>query len=109
MAVLKGERKVMRRQDIRSIGDRVRAGSPSTREDLDEQQRNVFEALRKWRLELAQVTEIPPFIIFNDRTLVELAKQQPLNDAELMAVSGIGEAKAERYGADVLRVIAESK
>ncbi|MBJ7641445.1 DNA helicase RecQ [Weissella confusa] len=109
MAVLKGERKVMRRQDIRSIGDRVRAGSPSTREDLDEQQRNVFKALRKWRLELAQVTEIPPFIIFNDRTLVELAKQQPLNDAELMAVSGIGEAKAERYGADVLRVIAESK
>lgn len=108
VSVLKGERQVKRRQDVRSIDDRVKAGSPSTRDDLDEAQRTVFEALRTWRLELARVTEIPPFIIFNDRTLVELAKQQPRNNAELMAVPGIGDAKAERYGKEVLAVIAKA-
>lgn len=108
VSVLKGERQVKRRQDVRSIDDRVKAGSPSTRDDLDEAQRAVFEALRTWRLELARVTEIPPFIIFNDRTLVELAKQQPRNNAELMAVPGIGDAKAERYGKEVLAVIAKA-
>lgn len=108
VSVLKGERQVKRRQDVRSIDDRVKAGSPSTRDDLDEAQRTVFEALRTWRLELARVTEIPPFIIFNDRTLVELAKQQPRNNAELMAVAGIGDAKAERYGKEVLAVIAKA-
>ncbi|MCT8401894.1 DNA helicase RecQ [Weissella cibaria] len=108
VSVLKGEHQVKRRQDVRSIDDRVKAGSPSTRDDLDEAQRTVFEALRTWRLELARVTEIPPFIIFNDRTLVELAKQQPRNNAELMAVPGIGDAKAERYGKEVLAVIAKA-
>ncbi|MCT8398728.1 DNA helicase RecQ [Weissella cibaria] len=108
VSVLKGEHQVKRRQDVRSIDDRVKAGSPSTRGDLDEAQRTVFEALRTWRLELARVTEIPPFIIFNDRTLVELAKQQPRNNAELMAVPGIGDAKAERYGKEVLAVIAKA-
>ena len=54
------------------------------------------------------MTEIPPFIIFNDRTLVELAKQQQRNNAELMAVPGIGDANAERYGKEVLAVNAKA-
>ena len=108
-AVLKGEQQVLRRQDRQTIDDRVRSGATTTRDDLDATAREIFEALRQWRLQLAKVTDLPPFIIFNDRTLVELAKQQPQDEVALLAVPGIGAGKAEKYGAEVLQVIQTAK
>jgi len=108
VAVLKGQEKVLRRQESQTIDDRVRSGATTTRDDLDDTARQIFEALRGWRLQLAKVTDLPPFIIFNDRTLVELAKQQPRDEVALLAVPGIGAGKAEKYGAEVLQVIQAS-
>jgi ATP-dependent DNA helicase RecQ len=52
---------------------------------------------------------VPSFIIFNDRTLVALARQKPTTMAELLTVSGIGQAKADKYGQEVLQVITKVK
>lgn len=63
-------------------------------------------ALRAWRLERARAEEVPAFVVFNDRTLAELVARSPRTLAELAAVPGIGPAKLERYGAELLRELA---
>jgi DNA helicase-2/ATP-dependent DNA helicase PcrA len=62
--------------------------------------------LRAWRLERAQRDEVPPYVVFNDRTLAELAATRPTSPAELLAVHGLGATKVRRYGEDLLRILA---
>jgi len=63
---------------------------------------DLFARLRAWRLETANAASVPAFVVFTDATLVALAEARPTTDAELLAVPGVGRAKLERYGADVL-------
>jgi len=65
----------------------------------------IFEALRAWRLERAKADGVPAYVVFHDRTLEEIARRRPGSEDELGAVSGIGAAKLERYGSDVLAVL----
>lgn len=69
----------------------------------------LFEALRKRRLELAQQQNIPPYVIFHDKTLVEMVLVKPSSLQELQRVSGVGETKLSRYGRDFLDVIKTSR
>ena len=62
-------------------------------------------ALKSWRLQQAREQGVPPYVVFHDRTLLELAARRPSSRAELGEVSGIGAAKLERYGDAVLRVL----
>ena len=64
-------------------------------------------ALKEWRLARARSEEVPAYVVFNDRTLAELATRTPRTLAELSAVPGIGPAKLERYGAELLARLAE--
>jgi len=64
------------------------------------------EALRKWRLELARTIAMPAYVILHDSTLDEIARRAPASLAELGEISGIGEKKAERFGAGILKVVA---
>jgi ATP-dependent DNA helicase RecQ len=66
----------------------------------------LFERLRAWRLERARVDEVPAYVVLHDATLRELASAKPSSEHDLAAVKGFGPAKLERYGADVLAVIA---
>jgi ATP-dependent DNA helicase RecQ len=68
----------------------------------------VFEALRAHRLSLARAASVPPYVIASDRTLRDLAATQPRTMEALLAVHGIGPAKAERYGDGFLAVIARA-
>jgi DNA helicase-2/ATP-dependent DNA helicase PcrA len=87
----------------------VRAAAPP----LPKRERHVLEqtptvqALREWRLARARADEVPAYVVFNDRTLAELAARTPQTLAELAAVPGIGPAKLERYGPELLARIAE--
>jgi ATP-dependent DNA helicase RecQ len=65
----------------------------------------LFEALRARRRELAAEAGVPPYVIFHDSTLREMAGQKPVTLAALGRVSGVGEAKLERYGAAFVEVI----
>jgi len=65
----------------------------------------LFEALRNWRRELADENGVPPFVIFHDKTLRELAVTKPTTDDDLLAVSGIGQAKHKRFGQAVIHLI----
>ena len=66
----------------------------------------LFEALRAWRGREAGAQHVPPYVIFHDRTLAEIATVRPGSAEALATVSGMGKTKFERYGADVLSVIA---
>jgi ATP-dependent DNA helicase RecQ len=66
----------------------------------------LFEKLRQLRSELAQAQKVPPFVIFSDRTLHEMCARLPQNTSELLEVKGVGEHKAEQYGAAFLEILA---
>jgi DNA helicase-2/ATP-dependent DNA helicase PcrA len=61
----------------------------------------VFELLRAWRLARARADEIPPYVVFHDSTLAEIAARRPRSLGELSQIAGVGPAKLERYGDDV--------
>jgi DNA helicase-2/ATP-dependent DNA helicase PcrA len=63
-------------------------------------------ALKEWRLARARAEEVPAYVVFNDRTLAELVARTPTTLAELADVPGIGPAKLERYGEDLLAALA---
>jgi len=84
---------------LREISNRV-AGNPVA--DLGP----AFSALREWRASRARQDEIPAYVIFHNATLVEIAERQPRTLGELALISGVGPAKLERYGEEVLRVLA---
>ncbi len=65
-----------------------------------------FEALKAWRLERARRDEVPAYLVFHNATLEEIAGRRPRSLAELAAVPGVGPAKLERYGEDVLAALA---
>ena len=65
----------------------------------------VFEALRALRKSLADTQGVPPYIIFGDATLVEMARELPTTPAALLEISGVGQKKLERYGDEFLAVI----
>ncbi len=65
----------------------------------------VFKNLKKLRKQLADLHDIPPYMIFNDATLLKMAVQRPQNEAEMLRVPGVGEVKMKNYGAKFLEII----
>lgn len=63
------------------------------------------ERLRAWRRDRAKQDEVPPYVIFNDRTLAALAERRPRSRGELLAIEGIGPTKLDRYGEELLRIL----
>ena len=69
--------------------------------------RALFAKLRELRKNIADSEDIAPFIVFNDATLSELARIQPINSSQMLDISGIGDVKLTRYGAAFMALIKE--
>ncbi len=104
---LREKPKLMLRVPPPSRAGREKAFRGKTSIAVPEADRALFQALREKRMEIARAQNVPPYVIFHDRTLIELAAARPASRAELAAVPGVGEAKLERYGPAFLSVIAE--
>jgi DNA helicase-2/ATP-dependent DNA helicase PcrA len=98
-------------QCLPTVRDTVRAaarprvsGRAST---LGPDDQALFEELRRWRSQQAKAASVPAFVIFDDKTLTEVAARRPTDRAGLLAVPGIGPVKLERYGDDLLTVVAQ--
>jgi ATP-dependent DNA helicase RecQ len=110
-AVLRGERPVLLRTDPprksrRERTERMRAGHEPALE-LDTHAQGLFEALRELRTRLAREQNVPPYVIFHDRTLREIALRRPDSLQALGGIGGIGDSKLSRYGEQVLETIME--
>ena len=67
----------------------------------------LFEVLRKLRMEIARENGVPPYIVFNDKTLIDMCVKLPATEEEFLEVSGVGENKRKKYGRQFLDAIAE--
>lgn len=106
--VLKGETRVFFRHDptpVRKAKKKKRSSEvkefEANGEDLE-----LWEELRSLRLKLAREKDLAPFMVFHDKTLKEMVAKKPADKEELLAISGVGEHKAELYGMEFLRAIA---
>lgn len=70
---------------------------------LDTRQTQIFEILKDWRRQKAKELDVPAFVVFSDKTLRHMAKLHPANLEELGKVYGLGEAKLERFGSELLQ------
>jgi DNA helicase-2/ATP-dependent DNA helicase PcrA len=82
------------------LGIEIRAPRPAEPDDP------LYAALKRWRLERATADDLPAYVVFHNTTLAEIAGRRPRDLSELGAVPGVGPAKLDRYGGDVLRVVA---
>jgi superfamily II DNA helicase RecQ len=69
----------------------------------------LYSVLKAWRLEQARADKVPAFVVFNDRTLEELSSVRPSTVVELLAISGIGPAKVDRYGDQIIAIIEQTE
>jgi ATP-dependent DNA helicase RecQ len=102
-AVLRGEQAILLRRDAvvkKSASRTKRAASAATKDE------SLFQALRTLRLDLAREQGVPPYVIFHDSTLLDMARERPDSLDHLSQLSGVGQAKLTKYGEAFLEVIA---
>ena len=104
--LLRGEEQLLLRQYKRPARKTRSAAITVIHEDLTSEEQGLFQELRDLRSRLANEQGVPPYIIFHDRTLAELARRKPESQASMRSINGIGESKLERYGEAFLDEIA---
>ncbi|EIN5101300.1 RecQ family ATP-dependent DNA helicase [Escherichia coli] len=67
--------------------------------------RKLFAKLRKLRKSIADESNVPPYVVFNDATLIEMAEQMPITASEMLSVNGVGMRKLERFGKPFMALI----
>ena len=105
--VLRGDRQL----ELRRLRPRSRRGAAKRRQpamDVPAGAEGLFDALRALRRRLADEQQVPPYVVFHDATLRTIAASRPGDIAALLEIPGIGAAKAERYGEDVLQTVSAS-
>jgi ATP-dependent DNA helicase RecQ len=110
--ILRGEAQVMLRDDILAAPGRTRSSRESKPREaatagLDAEGATLFDALRQWRSGEAKAQSVPPYVIFHDTVLREIAGLRPRNEDELGQIKGVGASKLARYGDGVLKVVRE--
>ena len=99
-------REPARRQERARVGRRYEGVISDDVPDSDEV---LFQKLREWRSSTAKEENVPGYCVLADRILRALAAEKPSTELELLSISGIGPAKASKYGLDVLRIIDERR
>lgn len=104
--VLKGEKDIRFRKDPEPVKKKKKPDLPLRRTEFEQSaDRDLFEALRVCRLELAQKQGVPPYVVFHDSTLREMVAVKPSNLEDFLNLPGVGARKLERYGEIFLEVI----
>jgi ATP-dependent DNA helicase RecQ len=106
--VLRGQREVRLRTDVPRgrVRRRKADAKGAVAAELDAAGQALWTILRAWRLDEARRQELPPYVIFHDATLIEVARRRPASLDGLADIPGIGGSKLDRYGAALLAVIA---
>lgn len=103
--IIRMEKERIERQKNR--GDAGRKASNRKSDILNSKGLDFFEVLRNLRTEIAREESLPPYLIFSDRTLIDMCVKLPMNREEMFSVNGVGEHKYEKYGERFLACIRE--
>lgn len=97
---------VTSRRVMKGLKTKLIKSSPAPRSqailDLDLSEQKIFEKMKLWRKQLAKEKDLPAFTILSDKTLIEVVKQQPQNYEDLVKIYGLGPAKCQQYGQQIL-------
>ena len=108
--VLKGEQSVTMRRYVKPTRTRQSSGRTSERADptlgMGPRERARWERLRAWRTETAKSDGVPAYVIFHDATLAEIARNGPDSIEDLRGIPGMGARKLDRFGEELLEVVA---
>ena len=102
--ILKGETNIFLREELAATKPVRERRRPA---EVSEQDKDLWEALKAKRKELADALGVPPFHIFHDATLMEMMQSMPNSSAELLSINGVGAVKLEKFGDEFLSVISE--
>ncbi len=105
-AILRGEEKIQLRRDIKASATAVARKQGVV---VDAEDQSLWNALRACRKRLAEEHGVPPYVIFHDATLREMLEFRPTTESELLSITGVGQSKLERFGAEFLEVIREAE
>ncbi|MEP3046924.1 MAG: DNA helicase RecQ [Roseibium sp.] len=105
--ILRGEETIALRKDRNAAGlKKTRTSrSASLADDLDQDDRLLFERLRRLRTQIARDQGVPPYVVFPDATLAGMASARPVTSDGLLDVSGVGQSKLEKYGEAFLDLV----
>ncbi len=103
--VLKGKEKVSAEEEI--FQKRDKKVSLAKKEKNFEHRDEHFEVLRELRKQIADEAGVPPYIVFSDKTLKEIASTLPLDEESFLDINGVGQVKLERYGKQFLEKVKE--
>lgn len=103
--VLRGEQRIEMRKDAVAVRKKSGAARATPQALVDEADEALFTALRALRTKLATEQNVPAYVVFPDRTLIDMASRKPTTLDELAECSGVGGKKLSRYGAAFLEVL----
>jgi len=115
-AVLKGQEVLLLRSESAASArpGKIKKKSATTAllleaatEEEAEANQSLFEKLRELRRTIAAEQEVPPYVIFHDKTLAAMALHRPVSHSEFLQISGVGEAKLDKYGEKFIAAIRE--
>ncbi len=103
--LLRGEVELPLRRDLLLSRKATKTKTKPKLLTIAEEDRDLWEALRDCRKRLADENNVPPYVIFHDATLMQMATEKPQSSAALLEISGVGQTKLDRYGPDFLEVV----
>ena len=104
--VLKGEQALhLRKEELRAPSTKKSAKKSDRKSQISPEDQALWEDLRECRKQLSEEYNVPPYLIFHDATLKEMMESMPTTSSELLAITGIGESKLEKYGDEFLGIV----
>ena len=104
--VLKGQQRVELRRPVRRKAAQTK--TTVVYSDLSTEDNELFQLLRRWRSDTAKEQAVPAYVILHDKTLRELAEVRPVSHGLLASITGMGSAKIEHYGEEILALIRQA-
>ena len=104
--VLKGEQALhLRKEELRAPSTKKTAKQSDRKSQIAPEDQALWEDLRECRKQLSEEYNVPPYLIFHDATLKEMMESMPTTSSELLAITGVGESKLEKYGDEFLGIV----
>ena len=104
--VLKGEQSLhLRKEELRAPSTKKTAKKSDRKSQIAPEDQALWEDLRECRKQLSEEYNVPPYLIFHDATLKAMMETMPTTSSELLAITGIGESKLEKYGDEFLGIV----
>lgn len=95
----------LRKEEVKAPSTKKAAAKSYRKTQISPEDQELWDELRECRKYLAEEHNVPPYLIFHDATLKEMLDIMPMSRSELLTITGVGERKMEKYGADFVEII----